>query len=89
MTPEALDALLLAVARGEQRLTELPDSAPLRRRFVQRTRLLRFPDLIDVHVLPASAGATLALYSRSLLGRRDFGVNRARLWRWLAAMNAA
>jgi uncharacterized protein (DUF1499 family) len=38
-------------------------------------------------VLPAGAGrSTLAIYSRSLVGRKDFGVNRARIQRWLAAL---
>ena len=55
-------------------------------RFVQYTRLMRYPDTIDVEVIPAGENSTLALYSRSLVGRKDFGVNRARLKRWLAAL---
>ena len=34
---------------------------------------------------PAGDGAGLWLYSRSLLGRSDFGVNRARVMDWLGA----
>jgi uncharacterized protein (DUF1499 family) len=30
--------------------------------------------------------STLALYWRSLVGRKDFGVNRERVQRWLAAV---
>jgi hypothetical protein len=89
LAPDALDARLAAMARADANVEELPDSAPMRRRFVQRSRLLGYPDVIDARVLPASAGATLALYSRSLVGRKDFGVNRARLARWLAALGAA
>src|SRR5256885_7347171 len=37
----------------------------------------------------ASNQSTLAIYSRSLLGRKDFGVNSARVARWLAALNAS
>ena len=33
---------------------------------------------------PSEGGSTLLVYSRSLVGRKDFGVNRARLRRWLA-----
>ena len=59
-------------------------------RFVQRSRLMRFPDTIDVEVFPANENkSTLAIYSRSLVGRRDFGVNRARVERWLAALDRA
>jgi len=54
---------------------------------VQHTRLMRFPDTIDLEVFPAGEGqSTLAIYSRSLIGRKDFGVNRARITRWLAAL---
>ena len=50
---------------------------------------MRFPDTIDVEVMPAGENqSTLALYSRSLVGRKDFGVNRARLQRWRAALDA-
>jgi len=88
LSPDALDARLAAMARADANVEELPDSAPMRRRFVQRSRLLGYPDVIDARVLPAADGATLALYSRSLVGRKDFGVNRARLARWLAALGA-
>lgn len=55
-------------------------------RFVVRTPWLRFPDTVDVLVLPRGEGlSTLALYSRSLVGRGDLGANRRRLERWLAA----
>ncbi len=48
---------------------------------------MHFPDTIDVNVMPAGAGqSTLAIYSRSLLGSRDFGVNKARVARWLQAL---
>ena len=48
---------------------------------------MRFPDTIDAEVLAVGDDqSTLALYSRSLIGRKDFGVNRARLQRWLAAL---
>lgn len=54
-------------------------------RFVVRTSLLRYPDTVDVLVLPAEGGrSTLALYSRSQIGRSDLGANLARIRRWLA-----
>jgi len=59
-------------------------------RILQHTRLMRFPDTIDIEVLPAADNrATLAIYSRSLVGRGDLGVNRARIERWLAKLDAA
>jgi len=56
-------------------------------RFVQYSRLMRFPDTIDVEVFPVGTDqSTLAIYSRSLVGYSDLGVNRARIARWLAAL---
>jgi uncharacterized protein (DUF1499 family) len=53
-------------------------------RYVQRSRLLGFPDTIDVKVVPTADGGTaVLLYSRSKLGRSDMGVNRARVERWI------
>jgi uncharacterized protein (DUF1499 family) len=58
-------------------------------RILQHTRLMRFPDTIDIEVLPAAGTqSTLAIYSRSLIGHGDLGVNRARIERWLAALDA-
>ena len=56
--------------------------------YVQRTAVVRFPDIITVRFIPLTpAGSTLALYSRSVYGSSDFGVNRARLLQWLSALN--
>ncbi|HET6158048.1 MAG TPA: DUF1499 domain-containing protein [Dongiaceae bacterium] len=57
--------------------------------YVQRSRLLHFPDIITVRFIPVDdAHATLAIYSRSLYGKGDFGVNRARIEDWLAKLKA-
>jgi uncharacterized protein (DUF1499 family) len=48
---------------------------------------MRYPDTIDAQVFPAGEGqSTLAIYSRSLIGYGDFGVNHTRVERWLAAL---
>lgn len=79
---------LRAIVLAEPGASELDVGAGTDRlRFVQRSRLLRYPDIIDALVAPRGDNAsTLALYSRSLVGRRDFGVNRARLERWVARL---
>jgi uncharacterized protein (DUF1499 family) len=57
--------------------------------YVQRTRLLRFPDLVTVRFVPIDdAHATLAIYSRSVWGKGDMGVNRKRVEEWLARVQA-
>lgn len=70
---------------SEPRLTRIAtDETELTERYIQRSWGLRFPDTINVRFVSRGDGhSTLALYSRSQLGRSDFGVNRARLERWL------
>lgn len=55
--------------------------------YVARSARLRFPDLVTVRFVSLAPGrSTLAIYSRALYGRRDFGVNRTRIEGWLAAI---
>lgn len=58
-------------------------------RYVQRSRIMRFPDTINVKVvaLPGGGGSTVLIYSRSQLGRGDMGVNRARIERWIGLIS--
>jgi uncharacterized protein (DUF1499 family) len=57
--------------------------------FVQRTRLVGFPDLIAVRFLDTDTGSTLAVYSGSVYGYWDLGVNRRRIEDWLARLERA
>lgn len=60
------------------------DDAALTDRYIARSRLLGFPDTIVVQFFARGAGqSTLAVSSRSQLGRSDMGVNRARVTLWL------
>ena len=53
-------------------------------RFVQRSQLMRFPDTINVKVVPtADGGSAVLIYSRSQLGKGDMGVNLDRVKRWI------
>jgi uncharacterized protein (DUF1499 family) len=57
---------------------------PTQDRYVQRSERMSFPDTIDVRFIPLTEStSTLAVYSRSQLGYRDFGVNLARVRRWV------
>jgi uncharacterized protein (DUF1499 family) len=50
----------------------------------QRSRLLGFPDHIDIEVIPdGENSAALAIYSRSRYGYFDLGANRRRVEDWL------
>jgi uncharacterized protein (DUF1499 family) len=83
---------LEAVVRGEPRTSHIPGGTDddRRVRLMQKSAVLRFPDIIDVEIIAVdSARSTVALYSRSVIGISDFGVNRARLARWLDALARA
>lgn len=71
--------------RGEALLERIDDGGDSNyRRYIQRSPLLRFPDTIDVAFVAVGEGQSMmAIYSRSLIGRSDFGVNEKRLWRWI------
>ncbi|MBV9739455.1 MAG: DUF1499 domain-containing protein [Hyphomicrobiales bacterium] len=63
------------------------DDTRLHDRFVVRTRFLRFPDTVDVEIVPTDAEhATLAVYSRSQLGGFDLGTNLRRVRALLEAL---
>ncbi|MAN46358.1 MAG: DUF1499 domain-containing protein [Alphaproteobacteria bacterium] len=58
------------------------DPASRRMSFIAISKILRFKDDIDIAVLAGPEGsgkATLAIYSRSRVGRSDFGVNEKRI----------
>lgn len=79
----------LSVVIAEPRVTHsFADEAGLYDDFVSRSRVFRFPDLVSVRFLDLKGGqSTLALYSRSVYGRSDLGVNRARSLAWLGKVN--
>jgi uncharacterized protein (DUF1499 family) len=80
----------LAVAIAQPRVSHtLSDAAGLYDDFVVRSALFGFPDHVSVKFLDVKGGkSTLAIYSRSVYGRSDLGVNRARTLAWLGLVNA-
>lgn len=88
MSASALSAKVLETLTRETR-TELVarDATGLKLVFVQRSRIFRFPDTINIAITPVgSDAANLAIYSRSNYGHGDFGVNLARVSNWLAKL---
>ena len=56
----------------------------LKLRYVQRTKLLKFPDTIRLEFIAINAErSTLAIYSQSQIGNSDLGANLKRVKRWL------
>jgi uncharacterized protein (DUF1499 family) len=88
--PDRLFAAVRQVAE-EQPRTWLAAMFPerLQAHYVARSALLNFPDLVTAQVKPnGTGGSALILYSRSVYGYGDLGVNRKRLTAWLAAIDS-
>lgn len=64
------------------------DNEELQDRYVQRSKILRFPDTITVRFIKLKKDrSTLAIYSRSQIGYSDMGVNKKRMIRWLGLLS--
>jgi uncharacterized protein (DUF1499 family) len=87
-TPDQVLDALKKVALAEPRTSVLSEDRAARQlALVQKSKTFRFPDFITAEAVPIGPGQTaLAIYGRAKLGIRDFGVNRARIERWLAAL---
>lgn len=85
-TPDELMAAVNGhIARIDPDAERVDDGTrPAYARYVARTRLMRYPDTVDIEAVVLEDGRTgLRAYGRAQLGRRDRGVNRARLKAWL------
>ena len=86
LPPTTLYAAVTRVALAQPRTyLHVAYDDRLEAHFVARSRLMNFPDLIAMHINP---DGSLVLFSRSVYGQSDFGVNRRRLAAWLAALDA-
>lgn len=57
-------------------------------RFVEYSKLMRFPDTIRVKLITTDdGGSTLAIYSQSQIGHGDLGVNAKRINNWLQQLS--
>ncbi len=87
---ERLFVMMKDVAAAELRTFQAalyPDR--LQAHYVARSAVFNFPDLILVQVQPAGPdNSTLIVYSRSVYGHSDLGVNRKWLDIWLADLRS-
>jgi uncharacterized protein (DUF1499 family) len=70
---------------NEQQIERVDDAQDeLKLRYVQRSKLMKFPDTVRIEFIPIDAErSTLAIYSQSQIGHSDMGVNLERVKRWL------
>lgn len=77
------------LAREPRTTVAREEPEALRLVLVQRSRLFRFPDVVTLQVFARpEGGSELAIYSRSVHGHSDLGVNRRRVRRWLGLVAA-
>ena len=90
VAPERLLAIMRDILSMQPRTDALAvDPGRLRADYVVRSRVFGFPDIVLVQVLPVNTGQSeLVLYSYSLKGHYDFGVNRNRIMALLTALDA-
>ena len=87
---EELFARIQAVAASQPRTFQAAlYPAQFQVHYVVRSAVLNFPDLVMVQVTKEDPGGSgLIIYSRSVYGHSDLGVNRKRVDTWLAALQA-
>ena len=57
--------------------------------YVQTSGLFGFPDYVSVKFIEIdAANSTLAIFSRSRLGKSDLGVNKKRVEAWLGQLRS-
>ncbi len=85
--PEAVLARLDAIARATARTRRIAGSpAEGRITWQTRSRLWGFPDYTTAAARSDGARTRLTILARLRFGRSDLGVNRARVRRWLEAL---
>ncbi len=76
---------LIHESAGVTQVADTADSLDL----VARTPIVHWPDWVTVRFIGLGDGrSTLAVYSRSVYGRKDFGANERRITDWLAKISA-
>ncbi|MEP5759569.1 MAG: DUF1499 domain-containing protein [Litoreibacter sp.] len=80
-----LDGIILATPRSTHLAGDISQDYAT---YVVRSKLWRFPDIVNVRVIAADGDASeIIILSRLVYGRSDGGVNRARVEDWLAKLS--
>ncbi len=92
MPAEELAGLWFEIVAQEPRTTQMAvDNGNVNQvDYVQRSELMQYPDWITVRFIDLEdRKSTLAIYSRSVYGESDLGVNQERIDAWLAKLPSA
>jgi len=89
VAPERAWEAVRRLGDGMERVWKMAEWPEQRQaQWVARSRLMNYPDLVNAQVVDLPGGAGLFLYSRSLVGWSDLGVNARRVAAWRAALDA-
>jgi uncharacterized protein (DUF1499 family) len=89
-TPDVAWGVLRTLGEGMPRVWKMAEWPEVRQaQWVARTRWMNFPDLINAQIVELPGGTGLFIYSRSLVGHSDLGVNAERVAAWRVAFDAA
>ncbi|MGI3185025.1 DUF1499 domain-containing protein [Nioella aestuarii] len=89
-SPQTVGAALETMLASAPRVTRLAGTAEDGFvTYVQRSRIMGFPDAISIRLSPTGEGTRIEIFSRSRFGYSDGGVNEARVTRWIARLEAA
>ncbi|WP_033923771.1 DUF1499 domain-containing protein, partial [Piscirickettsia salmonis] len=85
---DELQPLCLKHITNQARTTIYPGDNNAQTHYIQRSLLFRFPDIISIEIQAVNRDtATLFLYSRSVYGYSDFGVNKRRVKNLMKELN--
>lgn len=84
-SPAEVAARLDRVARAEGARVMAGDPEAGFVTYVARSRLFGYPDAISIRLHEEGEATRVDILSRSAIGESDFGVNEARVRRWIAA----
>jgi len=83
--PLVVAGRIAAVAEAEGAVVQAGSPAEGFVTYVVRSRIMGFPDVVSIRLDPHEDGTRLNIFSRARYGYSDFGVNTARVQRWLTA----
>lgn len=86
--PEDVAARFAAVAEAEGATLIGGSVEDLHMTYVQRSRIMGYPDAISLRFHAEGDATRIDVFSRARMGRSDFGVNAARVARWIDAAQA-
>ena len=89
LNPADLAAVIDSIARADGAVLIAGSVDQGHMTYVTRSPVMGFPDYTSVKVGAVGSGASFSAFARSRFGRSDLGVNRARLERWQAALDAS